>query len=442
MTAPAAGGPGAKAGETKRDAKLEGLRGYLALGVVVFHTAFFAGVTTFPGMPTKGIWTNLVEGLVVCLPPFFVLSGFFLYRSFARSVLAGTPQPSVRKFLWGRALRLIPAFWLVTIVALLTINLDVISGFWYVARPFLLIHFYWPGAEWITGIVPTWTVPAEMLYYLILPLVTLGIGRYARKAASLEQKARRMIVPLSLFLIVGIAWTIYTNIPSQLETAAHYNMWYWPFGYFDAFAIGMVFATIAAYADVSGRVPRLWSFVRRHPNLMWLGALVAFILVLPRAFGTIGMGDWGAFWQEQSNHVVVLLFSALFVGPLTVPGVRSRLMNAVLTPRPIRFVGRVSYGVYLWHMVVAAWLLGEGNLFGTGLITPPFQMWGVRPFWGLTIWTIVLTIVISAISYYALERPITQLRNKRRWTATEQRPTITAIDPNTGTDPGRDQRAA
>lgn len=432
MTAPAvAGGPGGRAGGAERDSKLEGLRGYLALGVVVFHVAFFAGITSFIGMPTKGFWTVLVDGLVVCLPPFFVLSGFFLYRPFARAILAGTRRPAARPFWMGRALRLIPAYWLVVVVALLAINLNVIDGFWYVARPFLMVHFYVPGVPWVTGLVPTWTVPAELLYYLLLPAIAIWITRRARRAATPEARKRRMIRPLGLFVLIGLLWTVLTNLPGMVGIAWWFNMWYWPFGYFDAFAIGMGLATVSAYAQVTGRTPAMYRFVSRRPNVFWAAAAVVFVVNLNRSVSSLGLGDYGAMTQEIVIHVLVLIFAFLLVAPLTVPGVKSRLMERTLTFRPIRFVGRISYGVYLWHMVVVALLLRQGNLFGNAP-ADPVQLFGVTGFWWLVTATVAGTVVVSTVSYYAVERPLTRLRARRRWTAVQdpvQEPVVAVLEP-------------
>jgi peptidoglycan/LPS O-acetylase OafA/YrhL len=101
------------------------------------------------------------------------------------------------------------------------------------------------------------------------------------------------------------------------------------------------------------------------------------------------------------------------VAPLTVPGVKSRLMEITLNPRPIRFVGRISYGVYLWHMVVVSLLLKQGPLFGN---TPGFgpELYGAAGFWWLLTWTTVGTIAVSAVSYYLLEQPLSRLGRRKQ----------------------------
>ncbi|OZM71898.1 acyltransferase [Amycolatopsis antarctica] len=412
MTTPVvAAGRDARAGGTKRDGRLEGLRGYLAMAVVVYHVAFQAGTASFMEESTRSFWTTAIDGLSACLPPFFVLSGFFLYRPFARAILGGTPKPAVRPFLWQRVVRLMPAYVLVAVVALLTLNFYAIDGFWYVARPFLLFHFYWPDVPWVTGIDQTWTVPAELLFYLILPAFAILVTRFARGAVDAASRTRRMLVPLLLFVVAGFAWTIFTNLPATQEIVTSFNMWYWPFGYFDAFAVGMALATVSAYAQVTGRTPRFFQVVARHPNLWWLGALAAYLLNMPRLFGTPGVGNY--LGQELTIHVLVLVFSACLVIPLTVPGVRSRLMDGTLDNPPMRFLGRISYGIYLWHLIPITLWLEQGNLFGNVPLSSP-ELRGTIGFWALLIPTVIGTVIAAALSYYLLERPIARWARRRQ----------------------------
>src|SRR5690349_6021927 len=101
-------GPRAGAGDRRRVPRLEGIRGLCALGVIVYHVAFAAGVTSLLPIQGDGFWGILLDGLSVSLPPFFVLSGLLLYRPFARAIIAGTHRPAVGPFLWRRALRILP----------------------------------------------------------------------------------------------------------------------------------------------------------------------------------------------------------------------------------------------------------------------------------------------------------------------------------------------
>lgn len=402
---PPAAVPGPRTALVRRDARVEGLRGYLALGVTAYHTAFYAGISAFYGTPTHGIWTVLVEGLVASLPPFFILSGFFLYRGFARTTLSGEPRPAPGAFLVRRFFRLAPGYWTALLAAVLLINLSTMDGAWHFVKEVLFLQFYVPNTPWLSGFEQSWTVPAELTYYALLPGYAALAAWFARRGRTLESRARRLALPLLLFAAVGIVWTFWVNVPSHLETAATWNMWYWPFGYFDGFAVGMAFAVLSAYARVCGRTPAVYRFTARHPNLFWLGALAVWLVNLPRFFGTLGGGDWAALRQEVSIHVLVLLFGTLLVFPLTVPDVRSRLMDAVLGNAVMRYLGRLSYGIYLWHVIPTLLYLEQGNLFGGVLLAPP-ELRGTKGFWELMLVTVPAAVAMAAVSYHGVERPM------------------------------------
>src|SRR3954454_23534459 len=103
-----------------RFAGVEGLRAFACLSVVLAHSWF---LNPLPPSQAAGpanklvpyINFNLFSGLTL----FFVLSGFLLYFPFARAVMEQRSLPSVPRFLRNRALRIMPAYWVVLLVTLL-----------------------------------------------------------------------------------------------------------------------------------------------------------------------------------------------------------------------------------------------------------------------------------------------------------------------------------
>src|SRR5690606_9237483 len=79
-------------------------------------------------------------------------------------------------------------------------------------------------------------------------------------------------------------------------------------------------------------------------------------------------------------------------------------MKAALCLRPVRWIGQVSYGVYLWHWPVFV-ALSASRLKGWG--------WDISG-WRLAIVHLAVTFGIAALSYYLVELPIRQKRYQHK----------------------------
>jgi peptidoglycan/LPS O-acetylase OafA/YrhL len=392
--------------------RFDGIRGLCAIGVIIYHYAHQAGLATLPGKEGPFILGRLLPGLGVFLPPFFVLSGFMLYRAFARGIIGNTPRPNARHFLVARAIRLMPVFWLVVLLNIVLLNQSLIDSTWELIKPFTLLFFLvTPSAvDWLPGIEHTWTVSTEMAFYAALPLIAWAIHKYARKATDPAARMRRMLIPLIGFVVIGAAWTAFCFLPSMMMYAFYY--FWWPFGYIGYFAAGMALATVSAYRDVTGETPKLHRKVAARPMLWWGLALIVLILNVPKPFGERGMGTWGSLAQVMIEHVAYFTFAVLLVLPLTVPEAKSRFMDAVLTNGVMRYIGRLSYGVYIWHVPVMYLWFQRGWIFGND----PYLVIEARPqlpLWDLVsfgLFVIVGTMVLAVLSYHLIERPALKLR--------------------------------
>ena len=174
-----------------RSSPLDGVRALAALSVVCFH-AWLYRAGDLPGERTA-LFDKVLFEANIGLFCFFVLSGFLLYRSFARAALTGSRPVDVGRYALRRAARIVPAYYASLLGCLLL--------FWAVGYSDLvpsaehLPVFAVFGQNYSMGTVMkinpvTWTLCVEAAFYVLLPVLgivafLLGPRRAASQAAML-----------------------------------------------------------------------------------------------------------------------------------------------------------------------------------------------------------------------------------------------------------------
>ena len=155
---------------------LDGVRGVAVLMVIVFHVNRLTGdnlwdQTDYPlasSISTAG-------GMGVTL--FFVLSGFLLFMPFAKALLYKTNWPLARVFYMRRVLRIVPAYYVSLFLIILFqhpeyLHLDHLKNL------ALFVTFFMDSSRatfrQLNG--PYWTLATEWQFYMLLPLIALGIA--------------------------------------------------------------------------------------------------------------------------------------------------------------------------------------------------------------------------------------------------------------------------
>lgn len=388
--------------EAKRVPIFDGVRGLAATGLLVVHVAFTSSLIGSYNEPPSNRWgAYVVDGFQLTLGVFFVISGLFLFRPFARSIIAGTPRPEIGPYLLRRALRLLPPYYVMTAAALLLLNFDSINSVWYVLRPVVLMQNY--DSVWMAGMDISWTVPTETQWYLALPVIAWLAGLWARRTPDPIRRARRLLIPFPILFLFALGWTIYLHQPSMGQFPVQY---WWPMGMAGNIGLGMALGVLSARAQVvPDRLPSLFRLAARRPNMLWLGALVLFVINCFRPFGKPGYGDYDSMNAAIVFYVLFVLASGLIITPMIAPKSESRLIKAILGNPVSVYVGRISYGVYLWHFVVMNLYLHNGSIFGNQPQMLNFLR-GKAGFWELEAAVLLLSIAVASVSYYLIERPI------------------------------------
>jgi peptidoglycan/LPS O-acetylase OafA/YrhL len=427
MSASTIGPPASHRGQTLREAKriprFDGVRGICSVALLTVHIAWTGSLIGNYNQPPVNLpAATVINGFQIVMGVFFLLSGLFIFRSFARPVIAGgTPQPELGPYFLRRVLRLLPPYYLMVGAALLLLNFNSIHSTWYVLRPLLLLQNY--NQVWMAGLDITWTVSTEFQAYLALPLLAWSVAWYARRGATPVIRARRMMIPVPILFVLGLVWVVYLHRPSMGIFPAQY---WWPLGMIGVIAAGMMLGVMSGLSQVDPEnTPSLFRLATKRPNIFWLIAMGVFALDCARIFDRPGYSDWDDEKGAIMFYLMFIAFCLLIVTPM-IANAQSRLIQAVLGNRVVVYLGRISYGIYLWHFVVMNLYLRNGNLFHGGAPATVPALRGKVGFVELESAVLVGTIVIASLSYYLLERPILQLGD--RWVAARRERRAAAAD--------------
>jgi peptidoglycan/LPS O-acetylase OafA/YrhL len=309
----------------RRAAGLDGLRALAALSVVCFHVWLYR----FPD-PTRIRRTSLLDDVLsdfrLGLILFFVLSGYLLYRAFARAALRHDAPVDLRVYALRRAARILPAYYLAMLGSFVLLwGANNTPGVRLPAAGDLALFAFF-GQNYSTHTIltfnpVTWTLCLEVLFYALLPLLGVVGYRWSRG------RARRQAALLAGLIGLGIAWNAAVYLLGGNMVAAKALPAYLPY-----FALGMLLALWVERAIAREGAPPQAS------PLATLGLLLGGVAAV------VCNGLWHASPLQNLPAGVgfALLLAAVVMGrgPAT----------AWIHSRPLARIGLVSYGIYLWHV--------------------------------------------------------------------------------------------
>jgi peptidoglycan/LPS O-acetylase OafA/YrhL len=309
--------------EAKRQESLDGLRGLAALSVFVHHVwGHQLGSKTTP--PMTDFWSVLGNELRLGLFLFFVLTGFLLYRSFIHHLHDDT-KPDMGRYLRRRAARILPAYYVAVLGAVVLVALADTRGLPPTDQLPLFAVFAqnFSADTYLTVDSPTWTLCIEMGFYLLLPLIVVGLLR-------LRAGWRFQAAVLAGMVVAGLAWLA---VGSAIGGGVIWNNML-P-AWLPYFAFGMAVALWLEYAQ-----PKPLA-AGRTMVVLSIGALLVIgnAILLGLFYGSAGM-------HYISNLPAGIGFALLTGLALVGTGPAIRWLHL----RWLIGLGIVSYGFYLWHM--------------------------------------------------------------------------------------------
>jgi len=378
----------------QRVAALDGLRGVACLLVFGVH---LAQITHLDGQLGPFELGRFLANGHIGVALFFALSGMLLSLPFWRAKFDVASAPKLGRYFTNRCVRILPAYY-VCLTALIIDNRiwEGTNGWSIVGLHYALAFNY---ADWSIFAVnpPFWTIAVEAQFYLLLPLFFVF--------------ARKLSVRYTALIAVGFALASYaTHVwltewsgstgSRAISPVVEYSL----LAHLPHFLIGVLAG--AGFLLYSAQPER-----RIRPASGALGwfsiAAIAIVLATP-------IDDWLQIPYGRYN----LPFVPLLLATLIVTAPHSSSLRTMLNGFPLRPLGLISYGIYLYHLPV---------LHATARYLPV----DVQEQWWLfgTI-SLGLTVAVATGSYLIIERPIT--RAVGRFRATRAKPaligTVTAPD--------------
>jgi peptidoglycan/LPS O-acetylase OafA/YrhL len=366
---------------------LNAVRAIGAIMVVLTHSAFNTGQINHGWMGAA--LSRLDFGVTL----FFVLSGFLLSRPWFLTAALGRPAPSTRHYLWKRALRILPLYWIV-VVAALTLdpaNKDMGWQDWLANLTFT--QLYRPDLL-PSSLTQMWSLCTEVAFYVVLPLLCWALTR-SRRGHRLHLPT--IVARCALLTVFGVAWqAVVAQIPGN---QGHYAQWL-P-GYLPWFMVGVVFAAVSASLAVHPRENHVLERIGRDLPGCWIVATAVFAIACSPLAGPRTLITPGG-WEAGAKVVLYGIAGAMFVLPLVFGPERDGWVRTQLSGPVLFWLGEISYGVFAIHMFVLNAVFRQLDIaVFTGRF---FTVAGL---------TLGLTILLATISYYLMERPVMRWKNVR-----------------------------
>jgi peptidoglycan/LPS O-acetylase OafA/YrhL len=389
---------------------LDGLRAVAVVAVILTHTGYWTG------RYERGFGASFLARMDSGVAVFFVISGFLLFRPWLRSALTPTRAPQrVSQYAVRRVLRIVPAYWLAVALCLLLLPQNQTATWLDWARHALLLQIYQYG--WFReGLTQTWSLSTEISFYAVLPAIGLAVAWWLRRRAW---SVRTALAACAVLGAVPLGWQLWVHAPGGPVMGG-----FWLPAYLGWFAAGMALAVVRVHLDERPprRGSRWWlaEELGAHPFTCWaLGAaaLLAAMTPLagPRSLRTDTAGQAMAKGLLYAVAATALVWPAVFG--------HARITMAMLANRPMRYLGDISYGMFLYHLLVLDTVMRIlGNPVFSGQVVQVFPL------------TVAGAVALAAVSFRFLERPFIRLGHRKRHA--DRREAAPLSEPRAGGIPG------
>lgn len=215
-----------------------------------------------------------------------------------------------------------------------------------------------------------WSLAIETQFYLIYPLILLGIYKLVKSREEGRAKRGLLFAGVTLMLaLISVILMIVLFDPQQDASRVYYGT--------DTRAFSLLFGALLAILWDYRMVPRRLS---ASVNMVLGSVSFAVLLVM-----TIAINGSSNFWYRGGQFVGTILTVLVIY---TVSG-RKTWLSRFLSNPVLKWIGDRSYSIYLWHYPIIL-LISKG----------------IKASWWITLIEIVLSVVLAELSYRFIETPI------------------------------------
>lgn len=230
--------------------------------------------------------------------------------------------------------------------------------------------FYFEAAGVPSPFTHCWSLAIETQFYLIYPLILLGIYKLVKSREEGRAKRGLLFAGVTLLLaLISVILMIVLFDPQQDASRVYYGT--------DTRAFSLLFGALLAILWEYRMVPRRLS---ASVNMVLGSVSFAVLLVM-----TIAINGSSNFWYRGGQFFGTIL-TVLMV--YAVSG-RKTWLSRFLSNPVLKWIGDRSYSIYLWHYPIIL-LISKG----------------IKASWWITLIEIVLSVVLAELSYRFIETPI------------------------------------
>ena len=320
--------PGVSSGD--RAAALTGLRAVAALMIVGTHAAYGTGQLS------HGFVGALYARLEIGVPIFFVLSGFLLFRPWVRASANGTRHPLVGRYARRRLRRIAPAYVATVLIAYLIYQFRDAGpnpGHTWMGllQHLTLTQIYSPVYFFVMhqGLTQTWSLAVEFAFYAALPLMAAFLLRVLCKGSW---RPGLLLAGLAGLAALTPAWLWMQSATDWLPSSA--GMW------LPAHLLYFVCGMALAVLHVVG--------LRVRPIIAGALAVLSYLVVSMPIAGNVDVDV--TLGQTFLKVALYSVFASAVVAPLVLDGGNG--YSRQLSAAPIVWLGKISYEVFLLHVIV------------------------------------------------------------------------------------------